>query len=102
LKPDGWAFQIFGAARNPPWRDEPRCQVPDQPVEALKSVNLVGSRGHIGSIADFGRNGILFAEISAGGGRNFGRSDARLRMAILASRLNPDFYQQVGALPMSS
>jgi len=55
--------------------DEPHRHVLEQPVEALESLNPVVSLRHIGSIIDLDDMTKGFAEISAGGGRYFGRPD---------------------------
>jgi len=57
----------------------------EQPVEALESVTLFISLGHIGSIADLDEMASEFAEISAGGGRYFGRPDFAASQRYLGS-----------------
>jgi hypothetical protein len=73
----------------------------EQAVEALEFANLVISLGHTGSIADLDEMASEFAEISAGGAIISAVQMPPLRTVISAPRLNPDFYQQVVALPMS-
>ena len=57
----------------------------EQPVEAQESVNLVVSLGHIESIVDLDEMASAFAEISANGGRYFGRPDAATSHGYLGS-----------------
>ena len=59
--------------------------MPEPPVEALGSVNLVVSLGYIGSIADLDEMASEFAEISADGGHYFGRPDAATSHSYLGS-----------------